>query len=154
MISSRRRFLKSAFSVLCLGLVAKFGLIFPRAAQATWPEKAFHAKKLSEVLLNLFQQTETTKTKRIRLKIPGIAQDGAFVPVTVTSTLKQVDRLVIFVAQNPVPLIADFELSPSMEVFVRTRIRMADTGHVIVVARADGKLYSTEKQVSVTVGGC
>ena len=154
MTSSRRRFLKNAFSVLCVGLVAKFGLVFPRVAQATWPEQAFHAKKLSEVLLNLFQQTETTKTKRIHLKIPGIAQDGAVVPMTITSTLKQIDRIVIFVAQNPIPLIADFELSPSMEVFVRTRIRMADTGHVTVIARANGKLYSTQKQVTVTVGGC
>ena len=154
MTNSRRGFLKGAFSALCLGLVAKVGLIFTRVAHAAWPEKAFHSRKLTEVLLSLFQQTETTRTKRIHLKIPGIAQDGAVVPMTITSTLAQVDRLVIFVAQNPVPLIAVFELSPSMDVFVRTRIRMADTGHVTVIARANGKLYLTQKQVSVVVGGC
>ncbi len=154
MVSSRRNFLKTACSAFCLSIVAKFGLIFTRAAEAAWPEKAFHSNKLNDVLLNLFQQNKTTKTKRIKLKIPGIAQDGAVVPLTITSTLRQIDRIVIFVAQNPRPLIADFELSPNMEVFVRTRIRMADTGHVTVIARANGKLYSTQKQVSVAIGGC
>jgi sulfur-oxidizing protein SoxY len=31
---------------------------------------------------------------------------------------------------------------------------MAKTGNVIAIIESDGKLYSTSKQVKVTLGGC
>ena len=37
---------------------------------------------------------------------------------------------------------------------VANRIKMARTSNVIVVVEAGGKLYSSNKEVKVTVGGC
>jgi len=37
---------------------------------------------------------------------------------------------------------------------VANRLKMAKTSNVIVIVEAGGKLYSTTKEVKVTVGGC
>jgi len=37
---------------------------------------------------------------------------------------------------------------------VSNRLKMAKTSKVIAVVESDGKLYSTSKEVKVTVGGC
>jgi len=37
---------------------------------------------------------------------------------------------------------------------VKTRVKMGKTSDVIVVAKADGKLYMAKKETKVTLGGC
>jgi sulfur-oxidizing protein SoxY len=37
---------------------------------------------------------------------------------------------------------------------ISTRIKMGQTGNVIAVVKANGKLYSARKEVKVTIGGC
>ncbi|WP_373280466.1 thiosulfate oxidation carrier protein SoxY [Methylogaea oryzae] len=49
---------------------------------------------------------------------------------------------------------AEFLIGERLEPFVSTRVKLAATGVVIAVVRAEGRLYSTRKTVKVTVGGC
>jgi sulfur-oxidizing protein SoxY len=37
---------------------------------------------------------------------------------------------------------------------VANRLKMAKTGDVVAIVEAGGKLYSTSREVKVTVGGC
>jgi len=37
---------------------------------------------------------------------------------------------------------------------VANRLKMAKTSNVIVIVEAGGKLYSTAREVKVTIGGC
>lgn len=154
MASSRRNFLKNVVYTLAFSvLFEKLGFTSPKDI-AAWPDQAFGSKKLEEAMANLFNQTEVTETNRIQLNSPDVAQDGAIVPVKINCSLEQVDRITIFVENNPVPLIADFELHTDAEAFVSTRIKMADSDNIVVIARARNQLYSIQKYVEVAIGGC
>jgi sulfur-oxidizing protein SoxY len=90
----------------------------------------------------------------IKLKAPDIAENGAVVPVTVSSTLGNVTAISIIASANQSPLTSSFQLTSVCEAFVSTRIKMGKTADVIAVVKADGKLYSATKEVKVTIGGC
>ena len=90
----------------------------------------------------------------IKLKAPDIAENGAVVPVTVSSSMGNVEAISIIAEANPGPLTSTYALSSASEAFVSTRIRLAKTGNVVAVVKADGKLYSASKEVKVTIGGC
>jgi sulfur-oxidizing protein SoxY len=90
----------------------------------------------------------------INIKAPDIAENGAVVPVTVSTTLPDVESIAIIAANNPVPLIANFNLMDGAEGFVSSRIKMGKSGDVIAVVKSGGKLYRTGKEVKVTIGGC
>ena len=154
MLNYRRKFLKKILSFSSLILIGKYCFAFPRTLSANWPEKAFRSKTLNEVVQNLFGHGNLSSSKKITLKIPDVAQDGAVVPITITSTLKNVNSIAIFAEKNPIPLIAKFELFPVTEAFVKTRIKLADTGTVTVIASAGNKLYRAQKKVKVAIGGC
>jgi len=76
------------------------------------------------------------------------------VPVTVSSSMSNVEAISIIASANPSPLTSSYQLSPACEAFVSTRIKMVKTSNVIAVVKADGKLYSATKEVKVTIGGC
>jgi len=88
------------------------------------------------------------------MKIPDIAENGAVVPVTVSTELENVESISIVVDNNPTPLAASFDMSPSMLATVSVRIKMGQSSDVRAIVKADGKLYSTTKEVKVTIGGC
>ena len=76
------------------------------------------------------------------------------VPVTVTSKIDGTEQISIVVAGNQTPLAATFNLGATTSGFVSTRIKMGKTSDVTAVVKAGGKLYSTSKNVKVTIGGC
>jgi sulfur-oxidizing protein SoxY len=156
MPDTRRAFLKASVALSAYSLAAATGLISP-LAQAEWVAELFAAAPLEETVkksLNIDNLEAINLSDRIELKLPSIAENGAVVPITVTSTLELVEQIFIFVAANPVPLAAVFELSPALEPIVSTRLKLAETCDVIVVAKAGGQLYKTSQTVKVTIGGC
>lgn len=151
MRTSRRTFLKKVFtgSVLALGAV-----LLPRVLMAEWPKQAFEAKSVDDALTALFDSKDTTESDKIKIEAPDIAENGSVVKVEVSTELEKVESIAIVAEKNPVPLIARFTLGENTLGFVSTRIKMGETGKVIAVVKADGKLYTASKEVKVTVGGC
>jgi len=88
------------------------------------------------------------------IKAPDIAENGAVVPVEVTSKIPDTTDIAILSEQNINPLVADFKLSNGALGYVSTRIKMAKTSNVVVVVKAGGKAYIASKEVKVTIGGC
>ena len=76
------------------------------------------------------------------------------VPISVTTTLADVTSISFLVHENPVALVASYRIPAGTLPSVANRIKMARTSNVIVVVEAGGKLYSANKEVKVTVGGC
>jgi len=101
-----------------------------------------------------FGSSKTTPSKNIKLKAPDIAENGAVVPITITSNIPHTESISIVVAKNPSPLAATFNLGPTTKGYISTRIKMSKTSDVTAVIKAGGKLYSTSKNVKVTIGGC
>jgi sulfur-oxidizing protein SoxY len=85
---------------------------------------------------------------------PEIAENGAVVPISVSSTLDNVTSISILVAENPNALAASYRIPEGTLPSVANRLKMAKTTNVIAIVEAGGKLYSTTKEVKVTVGGC
>jgi len=94
------------------------------------------------------------QSKDIAITAPDIAENGAVVPIAVTSKIPNTQSISIVAEKNPFPLAATFDLSGGSEGYVSTRIKMGQTSNVHVVVKADGKLYTAVKEVKVTIGGC
>jgi sulfur-oxidizing protein SoxY len=154
MNQNRRVLLKGTFAAGATGVAISAGLLTPKAVLAAWPKAAFEAKDAKAALDAAYGSSATTESGDIKLKAPDIAENGAVVPVTVTSKIAGTESISLVVAENGNPLGATFNLGANTKGYVSTRIKMGKTSDVIVVVKANGKLYSTKKQVKVTIGGC
>ena len=121
---------------------------------AAWPEKAFAATEADAAMSTLFGTNQATASDQITLKVPEIAENGAVVPVTVSTTLADVESISIVVKNNPRPLVASFEIPAGTLPNVSSRIKMGETSDVTAVVKTADGLYSTSRQVKVTIGGC
>jgi sulfur-oxidizing protein SoxY len=151
---NRREFLKKSISFGACSVAAASGLLIAEPANAEWVAENFAPSILEETLKNLFKDQKLIETDKINIKIPKIAENGAVVPITVTSSLDGIENISILVEKNPVPLAARFDLSPELEPFVSARLKMAETSDVIVIAQTGNNLYSARETVKVTIGGC
>ncbi len=150
----RRKFIKTAAFVGATVSVGSTALLLPQRAIGAYDQAAFEAKSVDAVLSAVFGTTDHSASDAIKLKAPDIAENGAVVPVTVSSSMANVDMIAIMVPANNVPLTSTYMMSSNSEPFVSTRLKMAKTSDVIAVLKADGKLYSASKEVKVTIGGC
>jgi sulfur-oxidizing protein SoxY len=133
------------------GLMASAGLISVAQAQE-WNKAAFEGKNLDEVFKILGAGTPD-KSGAITLNAPDIAENGAVVPVGITTTLKA-EQMAILVEKNPSSLAAQFFIPAGTEPFVTSRIKMGQTSNVYGLVKADGKWSMAVKEVKVTLGGC
>ena len=154
MSQNRREFLKQGSRLALLGGLIASGLAgVSRAMAAEWNRAAFTAKTLTDALANSGYKG-ATHSNDIVLKVPDIAENGAVVPVEVTSNIPGTTSIAIFSQDNPNPLVAEFTFLPGAVPFVSTRIKMAKTSQVQVAVKAGGKVFMNAKSVKVTAGGC
>ncbi|QWD79061.1 thiosulfate oxidation carrier protein SoxY [Polynucleobacter sp. MWH-Spelu-300-X4] len=135
-----------------IGLMAATGLI-SEAQAADWNKAAFDGKSLDDVLKAL-GGSSADKSSAVTINAPDIAENGAVVPVGVTTTLPKTQQIAILVEKNPSALAAQFLMTADTEPFVASRVKMAQTSNVHALVKADGKWYVTTKEVKVTLGGC
>lgn len=152
--SSRRKFVRT----LALGsaYVATFAAGWLRPVQllaAEWNKAAFDAKALADALKSI-GATSVADSDQIQLKAPEIAENGAIVPVEITSRIPGTQTIYIIADKNPQPLVAIFDIASGMEPFISTRIKMGESSKVRVLVKAGGKFYITTQEVKVTIGGC
>jgi len=142
----RRLLLKG---IVALGAMAAW----PRLLLAARPDAAFIADNAEDAIKDVFGQAPV-HSDQIKLKIPDIAENGAVVPVTVSTDLADVESISIIVANNPTPFVASFDMSPRVLPSVSVRIKMGESSQVMALVKAGGTLYSTSRDVKVTIGGC
>mgnify|MGYP006182817099 CR=1 FL=1 len=134
------------------GLMASSGLISTAQAQE-WNKAAFEGKSLDDVF-KILGAGSPDKSSAVTLNAPDIAENGAVVPVGITTTLKA-EQLAILVEKNPAALVAMFHVSDAVEANFATRAKMGQSSDVYAVAiMADGKALFAKKEVKVTLGGC
>jgi sulfur-oxidizing protein SoxY len=153
--ATRRLILQGAGAVALIGLGNRsFGLA-PAFAVANdkYPEDAFKAKTDADAIKALYGKTAEASDK-VKLDAPEIAENGAVVPISVTTTLTEVTSISFLVSENPNALAASYKIPPGTMPSVANRLKMAKTANVIAIVEAGGKLYSATKEVKVTVGGC
>ena len=136
------------------GALAAGGLLAPaRAHAATWNKSSFEAKAAADAIKNL-GAANLIESKDIAITAPDIAENGAVVPIAVTSRIPNTQSISIVAEKNPFPLAATFDVSNGAEGYASVRIKMGQTSDVRAVVKADGKFYTAAKEVKITVGGC
>ena len=145
---TKRALMKGSFALLALAALPRVLLA------AVWPKKTFDATEMRAALVELLGTDVTTTTDQITLKVPEIAENGAVVPVSIKTTLQNVESISIVVEKNPRPMVATFEILPGTLADISSRIKMAETSDVTAVVKTSDGTYSTARQVKVTIGGC
>ncbi|MCY4641873.1 MAG: thiosulfate oxidation carrier protein SoxY [Gammaproteobacteria bacterium] len=120
---------------------------------AAWPSAAFDETEYLPALKGLIGDQELLDG-HVSLQAPEIAENGATVPVKVSTDLENVEWISILGDKNPRPWISRFYFHGKSKPFVSTRIKLRESSHVVAIVKADGKLYSTKSAVKVTAGGC
>ena len=145
--ATRREVLAGSVTAAAAGVVA------PSMAQAEPAQVAAEIQKL-------FGDKKLIAGK-IKLDLPSIAENGLVVPLNfeVESPMTEKDYVKavhIFAEGNPNPQVAAFRftaLSPKAAAAIR--IRLARTQNIVAVAEmASGELYTAQREVKVTIGGC
>lgn len=144
----RRIFVRGSLVLAMLAVLPRILLA------AAWPEKAFNQSSASAAMDELLGFDQPVPSDQISLKAPEIAENGAVVPVKIKTTLQNVQSISIVVEKNPRPLAATVEILPGTLPEFSSRIKMRETSDVMVVVKTDDGLFSTSKEIKVTIGGC
>ncbi len=152
MESTRRKLLKAGWG---LGLLAAFGaaLVKPGRALAAWNKGAFEAKTMADGMKAL-GVANAVESSEIVIHAPQIAENGAVVPIDVTSNIPGTSSISVFIEKNPFPYTGTFDFAQGAIAFVHLRAKLGETTPVRAVVVAGGKYYTTAKEVKVTIGGC
>jgi sulfur-oxidizing protein SoxY len=151
---SRRKFLRALVlgggyvAIVCAGWVR-----CTRVLAGQWNKAAFDATALADTLKDIGANS-ATDSDQIQLKAPEIAENGAIVPVEITSRIPGTQTIYVIADKNPQPLVAIFDIEPGLEPFISTRIKMGESSKVRVLVKAGGKFYAAAQEVKVTIGGC
>jgi len=157
MNTSRREVLKAGGGMTVMALAAGAGLLRPDPAfaQAAWNKAAFDTKSVADTVKALGGAPATENPGvRFASPTPDIAENGALVPVTVTSSIPNTESIAILIEKNPNTLAANFSILPGMDPFISTRVKMGQTSDVYALVKADGRYYYAKKEIKVTIGGC
>ena len=129
-------------------------LLKPWAAlAAAWNKEAFGAKSAADAL-NAIGAAGAASSPEIAVEVPPIAENGAVVPVEITSNIPGTRSIAVLVDKNPFPMIAKFDFLEGALPFVKLNVKMGETSDLRILAEAGGKYYVTRKEVKVTIGGC
>ena len=149
---NRRKIIKAGGAV---GALAAFGgmMLAPARALAAWNKGAFEAKT-TQAGMQALGITQAQDTKDIVIRAPEIAENGAVVPIDITSNIPGTTSISVFIDKNPFPYTGTFEFAEGAVPYVHLRVKIGESSPVRVVAEAGGKFYSTVAEVKVTIGGC
>ncbi|MCC7327465.1 MAG: thiosulfate oxidation carrier protein SoxY [Burkholderiales bacterium] len=156
MNAQRRDVLKSGGGVTMLALLAAAGWLKPGQALAAdgWNAAAFATKSLDDTVRALGGSAPAPSTDISFVQTPDIAENGAVVPVGVTSAIPKTESIAILVEKNPNMLVGVFDIPPGTAPSITTRMKMGQSSKVYALVKADGKYYVASKEVKVTLGGC
>ena len=118
------------------------------------PVAAFRADTVAATLAELYPGQNIIDSDEIRVGAADLAENGAVVPIKVTTGLADVRTISIIATANPVPLVAMFVCGPRTNGFVATRIKLAESCEVVAVVETANGCYRGQKSIEVTIGGC
>ena len=157
MDARRRDVLKTGGGVSLLALVAAAGWLRPgdaNAQAAAWNKAAFETHSLDETMKALGGGAPAQSKDIAFVSTPDIAENGAVVPVGITSSIPKTESIAILIEKNPNMLAAVFDVPVGTEPAITTRVKMGQSSNVYALVKADGKYYVASKEIKVTLGGC
>jgi sulfur-oxidizing protein SoxY len=129
-------------------------LLTPLAAlAAAWNKEAFGAKSAPDALKSI-GALDAAPSRDVVIEAPEIAENGAVVPIEITSQVPGTHAIAVVIDKNPFPLVARFDFVEGALPFVKVNVKMGESSDVRAIAEAGGRHYSATKNIKVTIGGC
>lgn len=150
----RRSFIKTAIVASATGAAVTGGLLSSKAVMAASHAKDFTQAKSTEEVMKMMGATDAAASDMIKIKSPEIAENGAVVPVGITSEIEGTTEIVALISNNPVPYAASYTVGAKAKAAVKSRFKMAKTTDVVAVVKANDKFYMAKSNIKVTKGGC
>jgi sulfur-oxidizing protein SoxY len=152
----RRKVLKAGGGMTLLTMLAAAGWLQPQAALAAdaWNAAAFDTRSMDETMKALGGGAPAQSKDITFFQTPDIAENGAVVPVGITSAIPKTESIAILIEKNPNMLAAVFDIPPGTDPSLSTRVKMGQSSNVYALVKADGKYYVASKEIKVTLGGC
>jgi sulfur-oxidizing protein SoxY len=155
---SRREALKAIGLVAVLAAVPRHALGQMAGAAAPgiqWNAAAFNAQTVDDALKALGAGTPTPTTDVSWGTTPEIAENGAVVPVSVSSKIPGTAAIAILIEKNPNKLAASFSFPEGTVPALSTRVKMSESSMVhALVKTKDNKYFLASREIKVTLGGC
>ena len=152
MHQTRRSFIRAGGAAALLAALGA-ALLKPGRALAAWNKGAFEAKSAIDAMRAL-GVSNAEDSKAIEIRAPEIAENGAVVPIDITSNIPGTTSISVFIEKNPFPYTGTFDFSQGAVPYVHLRVKIGESSPVRVVVTAGGKHYTSAKEVKVTIGGC
>ncbi|HSD60989.1 MAG TPA: thiosulfate oxidation carrier protein SoxY [Burkholderiales bacterium] len=150
----RRALLRGTGAAGALAVAAAAGLLKPTQVLASeWNKTGFGATTAEDALKSI-GATASSNSNDILIKAPDIAENGAVVPIEITSKIPGTQSIALVADKNPFPLVATFNVENGAEGYVHVRIKMGQSSNIRAIVNAGGKTYAAVKEVKVTIGGC
>ena len=139
----RRIFLKSGL------LVAISSVLNPGLVLSRYPQKAFDSKDAVGAISALHGSSSFSSSDDIDIIAPGITKNGKVVPIQVISNIPNTESISLIFESRIYPFLASFNISGS-EAFISTRIKIEETGSLLVVVKAGGELFANKQEIRVS----
>jgi sulfur-oxidizing protein SoxY len=136
-----------------LGAAAALLLAPFAALAAAWNKDAFGAKTAQDALKGIGADAAAA-SKDLVIEAPQIAENGAVVPIEISSSIPGTTSIAVVIEKNPFPLAAQFDFAGGALPYVKLNVKMNETSDVRAVATAGGRRYAATKEIKVTIGGC
>ena len=153
----RRNFLKTMAATAPLAMVSTPVLLSAKDAKPKGP----NAMDIKTAVKTVTGGKGAKDSKKIKLTVPEIAENGAVVPVKVEvdhpmEPNNYVKGIHVYATQNSNVRCADVALTPmNGRGYFATRVKLAKSQNVMaLVELSDGTFIKAEKPVKVTIGGC
>ena len=116
--------------------------------------KAWEAEHSPEAIKAMFGDGKLETTDKIKFTAPKLAENGGSIPINIKTDL-DLETIALFQDANPRSLTTVFTVPENAIINYDFRIKMRKTAVVTIVAKGkDGKLYTTAKEIDVSIGGC
>ena len=134
--------------------VAAILLLKPFAAlAAVWNKDGFGAKTPQDALKGIGAGNPAPSNDLV-IEAPQIAENGAVVPIEISSAIAGTTAIAVIIEKNPFPLAAQFDFQNGALPYVKLNVKMNETSDVRAVAIAGGRQYTATREIKVTIGGC
>lgn len=115
-------------------------------------DAAFDADSLARALDAM--GVAPVRDERVEMTVASLNENGAVVPVSVTSRVPDTREIAIVAESNPSPLAVRFTIPEGTEAFVSMRVKMAESCRIYAVVRAADRSFFAYRDTVVMVGGC
>jgi sulfur-oxidizing protein SoxY len=154
----RREALKAMGLVAVLAAAPRRALAQAAGAAAPgiqWNAAAFNAQTVADALRALGAGTPAPTADVSWGATPEIAENGAVVPVNVTSKIPGTEAIAILIEKNPSKLAANFSFPEGTAPALSTRVKMSESSMVYALVKTkDNKYFLASREIKVTLGGC